>query len=387
MSAMSKTIDFEAEGLLDGLAGDERESRLKLLRRLAGDGCSVEELKSAVADGRLALLPLERMLSGRPRYTPLEVAERSGIPIEELERQWRSIGVAVPGRDEVVLSAEDLDAADRIRGILDAGLDPDQLAELSRTIAVAMSQFAAASRQVVGQTFAGGGGTEHEVSDRVQEGAGGLIPTVGPTLDYVYRLHLREQLRHAAFDEAAEGTVSGSPPDAGTLAIAFADLVGFTKLGEQLPPEELGKITGRLEELAREVSRGPVRLVKLIGDAAMFASSDTDALLDSAHELVERMAEGEEDEELPLIRAGIAYGPVFTRGGDYYGRAVNLASRITETARPGSVLVTTEIRDHADQEVFTFSRARRKHLRGVSGSVDLFRCRRKGDEDEEAEKA
>ena len=376
---MSESIDFEAEGLLEGLEGEERESRLTLLRRLADDGCTIEELRSAVTDGRLALLPLERMLSGRPRYTPLEVADRSGIPIEELERQWRSIGVAVPGRDEVVLSAEDLDAADRMRGILDAGLGPEQLAELGRTIAVAMSQFAAASRQVMGQTFVGDGGTEREVSDRVQEGAGGLIPTVGPTLDYVYRLHLREQLRHAAFDEAAAGTTSGSPPDAGTLAVAFADLVGFTKLGEQLPPEELGQITGRLEELAREVSRGPVRLVKLIGDAAMFASADTDALLDSMHELVERMAEGDEDDELPLIRAGLAYGPVFTRGGDYYGRAVNLASRITETARPGSVLVTAEIRDHADGSEFRFSRARSKHLKGISGSVELFRCRRSDD--------
>ena len=89
------------------------------------------------------------MLSGRPRYTTAQVAERTGIPIEELERQWRSIGVAVPARDEVVMSAEDLAAADRMREVLDAGLDPEQLAELGRTVAVAMSQFAAASRQVV----------------------------------------------------------------------------------------------------------------------------------------------------------------------------------------------------------------------------------------------
>src|SRR6188472_4809574 len=118
---MSETIDFEAEGLLEGLQGEERASRLALLERLAADGCDLDELKSAVADGRLALLPLERMLSGRPRYTTVQVAERSGIPIEELERQWRSIGVAVPARDEVVMSAEDLAAADRMREVLDAG--------------------------------------------------------------------------------------------------------------------------------------------------------------------------------------------------------------------------------------------------------------------------
>ena len=380
---MSEKIDFEAEGLLEGLEDDERASRLALLERLASDGCDLDELRSAVTDGRLALLPLERMLSGRPRYTTVEVAERSGVPIDELERQWRSLGVAVPGRDEVVMSADDLAAADRIREVLDAGLDSDQLAELSRTIAVAMSQFAAASRQVVGQTFVGEGGTEGEVSDRVKQGAGGLVPTVGPTLDYVYRLHLREQLRHAAFDEVSDGGIVASPPDAGALAVGFADLVDFTKLGEQLPPEELGRVTGRLEVIAREVSHGPVRLVKLIGDAVMFASADTDALLEAAHALLERMAEGEDEDELPLIRAGCAYGPVFTRGGDYYGRSVNLASRITETARPGSVLVTEEIRDHSVSGAFSFSRARRKHLRGVSGSVELYRCRRAGQETDE----
>lgn len=372
---MSGEIDLEAEGLLAGLEGEERESRIALLERLLADGCELDELRSAVADGRLALLPLERLLSGRPRYTSVEVAERSGVPIEELERQWRSLGLAVPARDEVVMSGEDLAAADRIRSILDAGLDPDQLAELSRTIAVAMSQFAAASRQVMGQTFAGGGGTEHEVSDRLKEGAGGLIPTVGPTLDYVFRLTLREQLRHAAFDEEAGGGTVGSPADAGPVAIGFADLVGFTKLGEQLPPEELGRVTGRLEELAREVSHGPVRLVKLIGDAAMFASPDTTALLDAILELLERMDAGEED-DLPLIRAGCAYGSAFTRGGDYYGRPVNLASRLTGAARPGSVLVTAEIVERADPEAFSFSRARRRHLRGVSGAVGMHRCRR-----------
>jgi len=389
MAAMSEPIDFEAEGLLDGLDGEERESRLALLERLTADGVELDELRSAVADGRLALLPFERMLSGRPRYTTVEVAERSGVPIDELERQWRASGIAVPRRDEVVMGADDLAAADRMREILDAGLDPDQLAELSRTIAVAMSQFAAASRQVVGQTFVGGGGAEDEVSDRVERGAGELIHTVGPTLDYVYRLHLREQLRHAAFDEEG-GDGVGSPPAAGVLAIGFADLVGFTKLGEQLPPEDLGRVTGRLEAHAQEVAHGPVRLVKLIGDAAMFASADTTALLESLHELLERTGEApadgddDEDEPVPLIRAGCAYGPAFTRGGDYYGRAVNLASRITGAARPGTILVSADVRERADEESFRFSRARRRRLKGISGSVDLYRCRRREDGDEDA---
>lgn len=372
---MSESIDFEAEGLLDGLADDERKSRVALLERLVADGAEVEELRAAISDRRLALLPLERMLSGRPRYTTIEVAERSGIPIDEIERQWRSIGIAVPDRAEVSMSREDLDSADRMRAILDSGLEPEQLAELGRTIAVSMSQFAAASRQVMGRTFVRPGGSEDEVSDRVFEGAGELIPLVGPTLNYVYRLHLRDQLRHAAFnDDEDGGRVGGGPPDAEKIAVGFADLVGFTKLGEELPPEALGRVTGRLEEVARDVAHGSVRLVKLIGDAAMFASADTSALLQSTHDLVDAMAA--EEDGFPLIRAGVAYGNALSRGGDYYGRPVNLASRITEVARPGSVLVSADVRDHVAEGEFVFSRAGGKHLKGISGSTELFRSRR-----------
>jgi adenylate cyclase len=372
--SMSSPIDFEAEGLLDGLAGEERDSRLALLEKLADDGAEIEELRSAVAEGRLALMPLERMLAGRPRYTSSEISELAGVPIDELERQWRSLGLAVPNRDEKVLSREDLESANRMRAILDTGLSSDRLAELGRTIAVAMSQFAAASRQVVATTIADEGGSEDEVSNRLSEAGTGLIPTVGPTLDYVYRRHLREQLRHAMFDVEGEGGV-GAVTDAGPIAIGFADLVGFTRLGEQLPPEQLGRVTGRLEEAAGAVVHGPVRLVKLIGDAAMFASSDSTSLLEAILELVETVDSDEED-GYPLLRAGVSYGQAFTRGGDYYGPPVNLASRITEVARPGSVLIDGAAKDHVSEGSYRFSRAGRKSLKGISGSVELYRVRR-----------
>lgn len=366
---MADQIDFEAEGLLDGLQEGEREVRLGLLRRLASDGVGVEELRAAVNEKRLTLMPLERYLAGKARFTSTEIAERSGIPIEILERQWRAIGMIVPDRDRPALSQEDLDAAHRSKELLDAGIGDEALAELSRTIAVAMSQFAAASRQVVAGTFTAEGGDEGEISERVFAGGSGLLPLVAPTLEYVYRLHLREQLRHAAFMTQAADEHGGL-----MVAIAFADLVGYTKLGEQLLPEELGRVTGRLEEVAREVCHGPVRLVKLIGDAVMIASPDSTAILEAVHELVDTVAV--EDEEFPLIRAGVSWGRAFSRGGDFYGRPVNMADRITSVARPGSILVDEQIRAQLrDDERFTFSRAGRKHLKGIEGAATLYRSR------------
>lgn len=377
---MGSTFDFEAEGLLAGLGGAERESRLTLLERLAGDGTPLEELRAAVEEGRLAVLPVEHMLAGEPRYSSEELAEEAGVPVEVLERQWRSIGVAVPARGSKTLATEDLEAAKRQRALLDSGLAPDQIAELGRTIAVAMSQFAAATRQVMASAFATPADTESELSERLSENTRALIPLVGPTLEYVYRLHLREQLRHAALGTADLGGGSGAGE---TSAIAFVDLVGYTELGEAVPPEELGRITGRLEELAREVAHGPVRLVKLIGDAAMLASPDTGALVDSTFDLIDGMAA--EGEDFPLLRAGVACGSVLSRGGDFYGAPVNLASRITGAARPGSLLVSTEVREGLSEDDYRFSDAGHKHLKGIKGAVQLYRCREQEDEGADAE--
>lgn len=378
MSVVSEPIDFEAEGLLAGLDGDERESRLALLERLSADGVDPDELRAAVAEGRLAILPVERLLAGDALYAPTEVAERSGVPIEVLERQWRSIGVAIPDRDVVSLSREDLEAAHRQRALLDSGLEPDAIAELGRTIAVAMSQFAAASRQVIASAFVDADDSEQRVSERIFEGARDLTPLVGPTLDYVYRLHLREQLRHAQGATADPDEEVASSAEVTT--IAFADLVGFTELGEELAPEQIGSVTGRLDEIARDVAHGPVRLVKLIGDAAMLASADTEAVVGATLDLLEEMAA--EGEGFPLIRAGVARGPVIARGGDFYGAPVNLASRVTGVARPGSVLVTSDVRAEIE-DAFRFSAAGRKHLKGIGGSVEIHRCRDLDDDRDE----
>ncbi len=201
------------------------------------------------------MLPVERLLAGEPRYSPRELAERSGVPLEVLQHQWRSIGVAIDDPDLRSMSAEDLDAAHRQRALLDAGLDPDSIAEMGRTIAVAMSQFAAGSRQIMATTFTQEGDTERERSDRILEQVRSLIPLVGPTLEYVYRLHLREQLRHTAL--GAGEPREGSSPGRSSSTSPSPTSSGSRRLGEELPPEELGRVTGRLDELAREVAKRP----------------------------------------------------------------------------------------------------------------------------------
>src|SRR5262249_55725401 len=237
-------------------------------------------------------------------------------------------------------------------------------------------QVADANRQLVRSTLVEAGDTELEVGLRFAHAAEELVPRLGPVLQYVLAAHQRELTRNDVVSSAA--LAAGDLAGVRDVTVCFADLVEFTRLGEQLMADELAAVTGRFSELAAEVAVAPVRLVKLIGDAAMLVSADTDAVLDSALGLIDEA--DEEGEDFPTARAGVARGPALPQGGDWYGHTVNLASRLTGVAHPGSVLVDKEVRASADEERFRWSNAGRRKLKGISGPVRSFRVRR-GDED------
>src|SRR4051812_45869490 len=104
--------DFAAEGLLDGLEDDrERRARLDLLERLHADGVALEELREAVEEQRLVLLPIERALGQKSGlYTREELSEEAGLDLEFLRRLWRALGMPEPGAGEKVFHDDDVDA-------------------------------------------------------------------------------------------------------------------------------------------------------------------------------------------------------------------------------------------------------------------------------------
>jgi len=366
------TIDFEAEGLLAGVEGEGREARLELLQRLAGEGVPLAELREAVEGGRLTLLPVERALAGDgPRYTPREIAEKSGIDLALLQRVTAAVGIPYPDPDERSLTEADLEEACRVQAFHDAGLPEEGILQVARTIGMATARIAEANRELVVRTLMQPGDTERDLALRFAAAAEHMLPIFEPTLNYAFRAHMLEQIRRDVIGGA--DLAAGEPGSAPAMSVCFADLVGFTKLGEQVETEELGLIAGRLDELATAVAEPPVRLVKLIGDAAMLVSADAAAMVEAALRMVE--AADAEGDEFPRLRAGIAHGSVHVQAGDYYGRPVNLASRLTAIAKPGSVLVDAAASEAASA-AFTYSFAGEKRLKGFDSKTKLFRARR-----------
>jgi adenylate cyclase len=371
-------IDFEAEGLLGELTGRAREARLALLQELTDQGVSLEELKRAVEENRLVLLPVESVFdSGTEHYTAAQIAEEAGLEHEFLLRLLRALGAPIPEDDQEVYTEADLEAAKRAKQFLDAGLPREGVLETSRLIGISMANLADANRDLVAEVFAEPGIDERELAVRYAEAARTMSPLLGETLLHAYRIHLGEAIRQAVVTEAAlaEGRLGTDD-----VTIAFADLVGFTRLGETLEIEQIGDLTGRLFELAADAAEPPVRLVKMIGDAAMFASRDSGAVLDAALRLVEAAG----NEEIPPLRAGVARGQALGRSGDWYGRPVNLAARITNFAWPDSVVADQAVKDSIAQSngrPFDFSFAGNRRFKGIEGEVPVHRVRRAGESD------
>ena len=360
-------MDWEGEGLLDGVEDAARDARRRLLDELHEEGVPVEELRDAVREERLVLLPIERELMGPVQFSLRDAAERSGLPADQIAAWQRVVGVTSPeDLDEKVFTEEDLAALRRAKEYLDAGLDLEDIRITLRTLSSATSRVADSVRQVFGMAYLRAGDTEHELARRYAAMAAALTPKVVEDLEYLLRLHLREFARSEGPGMAER--LTGQVAQAREMAVGFADVVGFTGLDD----EALLSAADRLLELADDHVHKPAQVVKTIGDAVMVVSREPKPLVDSMLDLVQAASEAQ---DLPALRAGIAWGPASPRAGDWYGGTVNLAARLCQRARSGSVLTTNELRGLLG-DGYQWSEAGHKRLKGIDEPVPAVRVRR-----------
>ncbi len=363
-------IDFAAEGLLDGLEGERRAERLALLEHLAGEGVTLSELRRTTASGTLLFLPADRIIGGGERYTSAQVAELSGVDMEFLLRTRRAMGLPIPEPDEATYSDTELESAQMLNYARAAGISNDDILDLLRVLGRGLAQAAESMRALPLKLVLEPGLSERDLALRYARATAQLYPLVDPLVSNLLGLHLRHatQTEVISVMERSGGRLPGSRE----VVVCFADLVGFTRLGEEVPADELGRMAMRLEALATDVAEPPVRLIKTIGDAAMLTSAEPEPLLEAALQLI--AGADAEGEDFPQLRAGAALGLAVPRAGDWFGRPVNLASRITSIARPGSLLAEREVHESAEDS-YRWSFAGQRRLRGIREPVTLFRAR------------
>lgn len=371
---MAADVDIEASGLLDGLEGDARAQRAELIAWLLERGFAVEQIRGAFAP---MLLPGRRVMGDDGTYlSAREIAESHGIDLDLLQRVQRALGLPrVDDPDAPVLMRADAEAAARILEFIDAGLDPEQLVAVVWVLADGLARAAETMRWTALAAVSQPGATELDIAKRSEAMVSRIAPLLGPMIQDMLFLQLRHSMETEAVN-ASERAAGHALAGARQVTIAFADMVGFTRLGEAVPPQDLERLARGLADLARDVAVPPVRLIKTIGDAVMLMSPEPAPLLDATLHLVTTA----DKEDLPQLRVGLASGSAVSRAGDWFGSPVNVASRVTSVARPGSVLTAESTRELiGDAEEFSWSFAGSRHLKGVKGDTRLFRARRATD--------
>ncbi|CQD23884.1 adenylate cyclase CyaA [Mycobacterium lentiflavum] len=366
-------IDHHIEelGLLDGLEDQAREERADLLAWLIEKGYSLNEIRRSLATP--LLLPANRVFGDDATYVSArEICQSTGMELGLLQRLYGAVGrPRIDDADAAVMLRADGEAVARAKFFIDIGVDPDETVALMRVLIEGLGYAAAMMRDAALNILLRPGGSEIELAQAAEELARRSAPQLGPMVEDLLFMQLRTSFQTEAVT-AAERAV-GKLPGAHQITVAFADVAGFTRLGEVLPPLELARVASRLAEAAQHAAVTPVRFVKSVGDAVMLMCIEPAPLLSALLAL----ADGAKADGLPRLRIGVASGLAVTRGGDWFGSAVNLASRVTAAARPGTVMVAESTREAIGNiSDFKWSAAGARQLKGVSGKVNLFRLHR-----------
>jgi len=353
-----------AAGLYDPQAPDA-PARLDLLRYVLEAGAGIEEMIEADAAGRLASLVFDRQL-GQATLSAVDLSVKTGRAVTEVLETYRLLGVRVPDPDAPLF----VDREVRLFELLDlarATLPLGMVQEILRTLGTAMTLVAESEVSAfVGSVE----GLLEEGSPRARAEAttatGELALELGSLLEPLLRHHL-----WTAVERQRTAMRSSVDRLASEVSIGFVDLVGFTSATASMGTAALLDFMQDFHQRTFDVVAGAGgRVVKHIGDEIMFSGAGADDGCEIALSLIEAFADADS-----LPRAGLAYGIVVARHGDYYGPVVNLAARLGDIAVPGEVLADDGVARTATVR-FAFEPAGRRQLKGFTDPVPAVSVRR-----------
>jgi adenylate cyclase len=348
----------------------------RIVARLRERGHRLDDIRAAGQQGRLSYGYIETLFGHdeERERTLRDAVDETGLDAALIERFWTSIGLAPASLD--ALTDEDLEALRYVESVLDAGFPLVAFLQLCRVYGQALSQIADAEVRLfhlyVHEPLMREGVPGLQMAEEMQELARDLLPLASPLMDYVHRRflqhfvaqdtvgHMEEELEEADIER---GRVR--------VAIAFADLAGYTRFTEEEGEEQALSLVERFVESVTNTLPDDARVVKTIGDEVMVVGNDVQALVDWAVGFVSLF------EERPAPRIGMHWGNALYRDGDYFGREINLTSRVVARARGGEVLVTDSVVDSVSGSHLSFEGIGEVKLKGFEEPRQLCRAARR----------
>jgi adenylate cyclase len=352
--------------------------RIRVAEEFADSGLAVEDLGRLVAEGHITFPNLEAVF-GEPiaasETTFREFGDLVGRDPDLLRRVYTQLGLPQLGDDDR-LRADDLRFLQEFLLVFDArdvGLGDDFLLRAARLCGDSIRRYVEAINALMRDELLPA--LVRSSAGQPQMRGGGPFAVAGPLTGWLIRRHLEAVIQGNIvenIEQVMEETGIGRRRDLHPPAIAFLDLSGFTALTLAEGDEAAARLAVRLSDLVQEstTARGG-RAVKSLGDGMMLHFRQPSDAVEAALALVDAVPEA----GLPPARVGITSGPVVFRDGDYFGRCVNTAARMTDYARPGEVLVSeTVVNAGAAAAEIAFQDLGVVELKGIREPVRLFRA-------------
>jgi adenylate cyclase len=346
----------------------------RLIARMRERGHSLPDIRRAVDDGRLAFSRVADLFgSDQPVYSVRDASRETGLDPDLVQRLKVTLGLR-PARD---LTEEELEMLRYVGAVLEAGLPLEAMLQLTRVYSQAIAQIADAEVRLVHlyvhEPLMRSGGPASEMADELVELTSELLPLASPLLDQLHRSMLSHFIEQDVVGHM-DTELQVDEEDAGRMrvAIAFADLAGYTRLTEEAGELHAVDVVERFTDAVTATLPGDARVVKTIGDGVMIVGSDPGALAAWAVDFQSRQA------ERPLPRIAVHHGYALYRDGDYYGREVNVAARVVARAAGGEVLVTRPIVEASGPEL-EFERIAEVRLKGFKGPTEILLARPRGE--------
>jgi adenylate cyclase len=366
----------------DGIIPDYRgrwtraaAAHARIVARLREQGHSLDDIKEAGEDGRLAFGYVEELFPARDhRYNLAQAAKETGLEEALIERLWRSMGFPSWMLDH--LGEEDLEALRYMAAVLEAGFPLVAFLQVLHVYGQALRQIADAEARLfriyVHEPLIQDGVPSTEMSEEMGELISEILPQTTPLMVYLHRSFLRHSVEQDVIANMWSDLLDNGGEALGQLrvGIVFADLVGFVRFTEEEGEEEALDLVESFVTSVEESLPGSARVVKNIGDGVMIVGTDPVALTDWAI----GFQEGFERRSRPRI--GIHYGRTVYRDGDYFGGNVNLASRVVARAHAGEVLVTDTVVEAAGERTdLEFEPIGEVQLKGFKEPTELYLAR------------
>ncbi len=265
-----------------------------------------------------------------------DVASATGVDPEHAVRWWRALGFAEVADGDTAFRVDDVEMVQRLTDLVNRGtLGDGDILRLARLMGASFSRLADAVLTAIPELLeADDGPDSDEAKTRLATIDADFVGFVEDSMQYVWRRHLVAALarRMEIGDEDS------------LKAVGFVDLSGFSKVSKKASRDEITEIVETFETAAFDiVSAHGGRVVKLIGDEVMYVADTLDEAIAIASDLIVRLGA---ESALPPVHCGVAYGPTVRVGGDVFGQTVNMASRLTGIARPGTIVVERAAAKH-----------------------------------------